>query len=159
MIFIILLLSVFLADLLLKKYVEAKVGDKEEHSLAGGKILVRKLHNDGLALGLMADHPKLIQRGTLGILGVMAAYFVWLLFLPGRKAEKTGISMVIGGGLCNWFDRFHQGYVTDYFSFNTRWKKLKSVVFNLSDLCIFIGGILYLIGNALRKAGKMGDNR
>lgn len=159
MIFIILLLSVFLIDLLLKKYVEAKVEDKEEHSFAGGKILVRKLHNDGLAFGAMADHPKLIQRGTLGMLGIMTVYFIWLLFQPGRKAQKTGISMAIGGGFCNWFDRFHQGFVTDYFSFHTRWKKLKSVVFNLSDLCIFIGGILYLIGNVFGKVGKAGGSR
>ena len=42
MIFIILLLTVFLVDLLLKKYVEAKVKSGERHLLAGGKILVGK---------------------------------------------------------------------------------------------------------------------
>mgnify|MGYP000199052297 FL=1 len=107
MIFIILLLTVFLVDLLLKKYVEAKVKSGERHLLAGGKILVRKLHNDGLAFGTLSEKPELIERGTAGLLGVLAVYFAWLLCQPGKKVKKTGISMVIGGGLCNWFDRFH----------------------------------------------------
>lgn len=154
MIFIILLLTVFLVDLLLKKYVEVKIASGEKHLIAGGKILVRKLHNDGLAFGKLSEKPKLIERGTAGLLGVLAVYFAWLLCQPGKRVKKTGISMVLGGGLCNWFDRFHQGFVTDYFSIACRWKKLQSIVFNLSDICIFVGSCLYVVGGIFGKAGK-----
>ena len=38
-------------------------------------------------------------------------------------------------------DRLKRGYVVDYFSI--RFKKLKKIVFNLGDICIFLGaGIL-----------------
>lgn len=159
MIFIILLLTVFLVDLLLKKYVEAKVKSGEKHLIAGGKILVRKLHNDGLAFGRLSEKPELIERGTAGLLGVLAVYFAWLLCQPGKKVKKTGISMVIGGGLCNWLDRFHQGFVTDYLSIPCQWKKLQSIVFNLSDICIFVGSFLYLVGSIFGKAGKTEGKR
>lgn len=154
MIFVVILLSVFLLDLLLKKYVEAKLGEGEEYSLAGGRILVHKLHNDGLAFGLLADRPRLIQRMNLGLLAGTFVYFVWLLCHPGEKAKKAGVSLVLGGGLCNWFDRFHQGFVTDYFSFSCRWQKLKRVVFNLSDICIFVGSLLYLFSGIFGKRGR-----
>lgn len=154
MIFNIILLSVFLVDLILKKYVEAKIQIGEEHSIAGGKILIRKLHNDGLMFGKLSDHPKLIQRSTLGVLGVIIVYYIWLLFQPGQKIKKAGISMLIGGGLCNWFDRVHQGYVTDYISINSRWQKLRRIVFNISDFFLMIGGIFYLFGSIKRNIGK-----
>lgn len=154
MIFIIILLSVFLVDLILKKYVEAKIQIGEEHPIAGGKILIRKLHNDGLMFGKLSDHPKLIQRSTLGVIGVIFVYYIWLLFQPGQKIKKAGISMLIGGGLCNWFDRVHQGYVTDYISINSRWQKLRRIVFNISDFFIMIGGIFYLFGSIKRNIGK-----
>lgn len=154
MIFIIILLSAFLLDLLLKKYVEATVKCDEEHPIAGGKILIRKLHNDGLAFGKLSEYPKLIERSTLGVLGVMIIYYIWLLFQPGQSAKKAGLSMVLGGGLCNCFDRVHQGFVTDYISFNCRWQKLKKIVFNISDFFIIIGSLLYLIGSFRRNAGN-----
>ena len=51
MVFIIIILAVFLGDLLLKKYVEAKLPEGEERTLFRGKIRIRKYHNSGIALG------------------------------------------------------------------------------------------------------------
>ena len=151
MAYIVVVLSVFLSDLLLKKYVEAKLPEGEERRLWGGKIRIRKLRNRGIAMGSLARYPGLILRGTaLVIIGVATALAA-LLPGKGNRIRKTGLSLVLGGSLCNWFDRFHQGAVTDYFSFQTRWKKLSRMVFNLSDFCIFAGGIMSLFGSGKRK--------
>ena len=139
MIFIILLMGVFLGDLLLKKYVEARLPEGKEKTILGGRILIRKLHNRGIALGRLAGRPLLIRRGTFGLIN--------------GAVRKTGAALLLGGALCNWFDRFHQGFVTDYFSFNVKWKRLKRLVFNLSDLCIMIGTVLLLLGG-IRKGRK-----
>jgi signal peptidase II len=150
-IFVILLLSVFLGDFLLKKYVEARLPEGEEKKILGGRILIRKVHNRGIALGALADRPVMVRRGTLGLIGALAVYFVVLLCRKGNAVRKTGVALLLGGALCNWYDRFHQGCVTDYFSFQVKWKKLKRLVFNLSDICIFAGMLLTLAGGGKRK--------
>lgn len=151
MIFIIIMLSVFLGDLLLKKYVEANLPEGEEKSVLGGKILIRKVHNSGIAMGGLSEHPLLIRRGTLGLIGGILVYFISLLFRKGNAGRKTGLSLLLGGAMCNWYDRLHQGYVTDYFSFQVKWERLKRVVFNLSDICIFIGTVLFCFGKHKKK--------
>ena len=151
MVFIIVILSVFLGDLLLKKYVEANLPEGEEKSLFKGKIRIRKYRNQGIALGGLSGHPLVIKRGTAGmILGLIIALAA-MLPKKGNGLRKTGLSLMLGGALCNWFDRFHQGAVTDYFSFRTRWRTFSRLVFNLSDLCIFSGTVLALLGGRKKK--------
>ncbi|MDO4490403.1 MAG: signal peptidase II [Lachnospiraceae bacterium] len=144
MIWILVLLSVFLVDLCIKKYAEANL--KEEKQLFGGKILVRLFHNDGIAMGMLSEHQEAVRKGTFGMMGGLMICFISLLFQKGRTLRKAGLSLLLGGALCNWFDRFHQRTVTDYFSFNVRWKRLRNIVFNLSDLCIIAGLILAMLG-------------
>ena len=36
--------------------------------------------------------------------------------------------------------------VRDYFSFRSKWRRFSRLVFNLSDICIFLGGLLALLG-------------
>ena len=47
------------------------------------------------------------------------------------------------GALSNLFDRVKRGYVVDYFSFQLGW--LKKVVFNIGDICIFLGTFLLAV--------------
>lgn len=157
MIFLLILVSVFLLDLMLKKYMEQKLPEGEKKEICGGKIILRKLHNKGVAFGAFRDYPNLVERGTLGVLAATGVYFLYLLTKKGRNLQKTGISLVLGGGLCNWFDRFHQGYVSDYFSFSVKWKRLKNIVFNLSDLFIFLGVIMSLLGSGSKRKKPVSD--
>ena len=144
--FIIIILAVFLGDLLLKKYVEAKLPEGEERTLFRGKIRIRKYHNSGIALGGLSGHPLIIKRGTAGIILGLLIALASMLPKKGNTLRKTGLSLMLGGALCNWFDRFHQGMVTDYFSFRSKWRRFSRLVFNLSDICIFLGGLLALLG-------------
>lgn len=145
MIYIVIMLSVLLADLMIKKYVEANLEDDEQKQIAGGKITVRKFHNDGIALGKFSDYKDEVRKGTFAMMAGILLYFILLLFRKGHKLKKTGLAVFLGGAACNWFDRFHQRTVTDYFSFNVRWKKLKNLVFNISDFCIVAGLLLALL--------------
>ena len=94
----------------------------------------------GLVYDLLAALRRLLRAGPL-------------LSLCADLAFGLLSALLLGGALCNWFDRFHQGFVTDYFSFNVKWKRLKRLVFNLSDLCIMIGTVLLLLGG-IRKGRK-----
>ena len=48
-------------------------------------------------------------------------------------------------------DRMTKGYVTDYFSLNVKWEKVRRLVFNISDFCILIGTILASISWCRKK--------
>lgn len=118
----------------------------DSHRILGGKIIVRKFHNDGIALGYFSDCKEKVKKSTLVMMGGALLYFLILLCRRGNAIRKAGMAVFLGGAMCNWFDRFHQKTVTDYFSFNVKWKKLKNIVFNLSDFCIIVGLILALLG-------------
>jgi signal peptidase II len=142
MIFVLIAVLIFLIDLMAKKYVESNVGDDEEKEIPGCRIKVRKVHNNGLAMGMLKKWPKLAERLTFAALAATA-----VRALAGKKsaAAKTGYAILMGGALSNWYDRFHQGYVTDYLHVPTKIRPLQKVFFNLGDAAILIGGLLTLI--------------
>ena len=134
-----------LADLMTKKYVEAQFREGETRALFGGRLRFRKVHNKGFALGLLKDKPQTVRRITA--LVVILFVIRLLRAVSGKKsrAAGAGLALVIGGGLANWYDRFHQGYVTDFINVNIgRLRFLKKIFFNLADCFIVIGGILVL---------------
>ena len=65
----------------------------------------------------------------------------------GCLAQKIGLSMVLGGAISNLYDRLVKGYVVDYFSIE--FKRLKKVIFNLGDIFVFLGSLVFLIGELL----------
>ncbi|MCI5648114.1 MAG: signal peptidase II [Fusicatenibacter sp.] len=154
MICILLIPLIFLGDLYLKQYVEKNLGNGEEIPVFKDRILVRKCHNSGIAGGYFPTHTHMIERGTLLMLISLLACEVFLLFQKGHHLMKTGLAFLLGGGFSNWYDRFRQGYVTDYFSFTRGNQKLRRLVFNLSDFFIFIGTIFLLIGSLTSKKTK-----
>ena len=145
-----ILIDVFLTDTILKSRAEKHLSDKAVREIAGDKILLRKLHNYGLACNLGEKHPKLIEQGTLAVWITM--FLTWLRVLKKPLGKVQGIlvrlggALVLGGGLSNLNDRITKGYVTDYFSFNVKCEKLKRIVFNLSDMCIAVGAVLTALG-------------
>lgn len=146
--------QVFLADLMAKKYVEANLKDDEKKEFFGGRLTVRKVHNRGLAFGAMRKAPKLAQNLSFAALTVTA-----LRALAGKpsRVARTGYALLIGGALSNWFDRFHQGFVTDYLHIRTSIRKLSNLYFNLADAAILIGGLLTLIPSGSGRREKLND--
>ena len=145
-----ILTGVFLTDTILKSRAEKHLSDKAVREIAGDKILLRKLHNYGLACNLGEKHPKLIEQGTLAVWITM--FLTWLRVLKKPLGKVQGIlvrlggALVLGGGLSNLNDRITKGYVTDYFSFNVKSEKLRRIVFNISDMCIAVGAVLAGLG-------------
>ena len=73
---------------------------------------------------------------------VLFAGYLRFLKNPGKQAVKLGGALALGGGLSNLTDRMTKGYVTDYFSLNVKWDRLRRLVFNISDFCILIGTVI-----------------
>lgn len=151
MVWISIMTAVFLADLLIKDQAEKHLSDKAVREVAGDKILLRKIHNAGMACNIGEKNPELVKKGTFSLWTLLFACYLRLLRKPGKNAAKLGGALALGGGLSNLTDRMTKGYVTDYFSLNVKWERLRRLVFNISDFCILIGTILTSISWCRKK--------
>lgn len=152
MIYIAIVLAVFSADMMLKRYVEANFEEQEVREHFDGNVRIRKVHNPGMLLGAFKEKPKMIRRVTGGVLAVVAVRLIAAIF-SGKKEQrlgKTALAFVAGGALSNWFDHFHQGYVVDYINIRVPLRHLRKVYFNLADFFIALGALLSLFSGADR---------
>ena len=150
--YIIGILSIFLGDGLIKKYVEENKTFNQNEDILGGKITITKYHNRGAMLNFMENKPEWVLRFSFAGAGAALVYFLQSLSKGSNCLLKFGMSLLVGGGLSNFYDRLKKGYVVDYFTIN--YGKLKKVIFNLSDMMIFLGGFLAFVG-ALLEDKKM----
>ena len=140
--FLLLIITVLLVDLGIKSSIEDADPSKFPRELEGtrGMVMLHKKHNDGFPMGVFRDKPELVKSLPVIVLSSVAGIFLWLYPKKGYLAEKLGASLVLGGGLSNIYDRMKRGYVVDYFSI--QYKKLKNIVLNLGDICIFLGAVI-----------------
>lgn len=135
----------FAGDFFLKQQVDKRIEKEERKEICNGKIVIRKYYNKGAALNFMEKSPRALRTvcgGMILMLGI-----IWYLLLRNKKNPGIllGISMILGGGASNLYDRIVKGHVVDYFSFQTPWERVNRVVFNISDMFIFLGSIFMVI--------------
>lgn len=155
MIYLSLAVGVFLLDFFVKRHIDRTYAASVRHPRFGGRIILEKYYNDGAALNFLAKHPKQMRALHTAVILAAGAVYVITLRSLGKPLEKTGLSLLIGGGANNLLDRFAKGHVVDYFRIRIGSKRLERIIFNLSDFFIFIGALLAVIGSeqAPRRAG------
>lgn len=146
MIFLCIGAVVFVLDYFIKSYVDRHREQGTSQEILGGRLILRNLHNPHGAFGVFKGREELGQAVSAGVLIGISWDLLRLFFSKKRRLEKLGLSMAAGGGLSNLYDRKTKGYVSDYFSLGVKNEKLRKMVFNLSDVCIFIGAFFYVIG-------------
>lgn len=143
--------GVFILDEAVKQTVEETFDRGEERKIAGGRAVLRKVYNEGAALGLFGGHPKVLRRVSLAVCAAALLYDAWLLKEKRRPVRKLGMMLFTGGAFSNLFDRLARGRVIDYVGFETSCPRLRSITFNLGDLAIVSGMILVMI-SSLKKS-------
>ena len=138
--------GVFFGDLWIKSRIEKRMTEGETRALAGGCLLIRKHHNRGAVLNLGQHIQPLIAAISLALAGAVTVLFVFSLGSRGNNLLRVGLAFLLGGAFSNTYDRLRRRYVVDYFSFGVRWKRLRAVVFNVSDCFIIIGALLAALG-------------
>lgn len=115
-----------------------------------GKIMLYHHHNAGFPFGFLQKYGVIVRMVPLAMVSGLTGILGYLITKPGRKLEKFSLALVIGGALSNLYDRFVRRYVVDYFSF--QFGVLKKVIFNVGDLCVFLGAGIWLIRELFRKS-------
>lgn len=148
MIYLCMAAIIFIGDLWVKNHMEQSLADGEEKKRLKGLILLRLHHNKGAVLN--AGQKNRLAVAVLSVflmVGVTAAFILSLG--QGNRMLKTGLSMLLGGGFSNTYDRLRRKYVVDYFSFGFGGKRFSRIVFNLSDFGIIIGALMAALAGTL----------
>lgn len=134
--------AIFGGELFLKNYIEKKKKLGTQELICRNFLIVRKYHNQGAFLDMGEKVRPLVAAVSLLLTLLVTAVFILTLGQKGRGVLKMGLTLLLGGAFSNTYDRLKRHYVVDYFSFNVKWKRLRRVVFNLSDFCILIGALM-----------------
>lgn len=138
--------AIFGGDLWLKNYMEKSLPEGEEQKLLGGKIILRKHHNQGMMMNVGRRTPGIVASASVVLVIACLVLFVFSLGQRGNALLRTGLSLLLGGAFSNTYDRLRRKYVVDYFSFGVKAKWLGRIIFNLSDLFIMAGALLITVG-------------
>lgn len=137
--------GILMGDYQLKKHFDKTLAPNTEKLVLDNRIILRKHHNSGFIFDSLVDKHQLKHVSWSIQLILLGIYWISLFRKKGNRVTKLGAAMVLGGGLSNLYERITKGYVVDYFSFNSRFPKLKQIIFNISDLFIFLGAIFIII--------------
>lgn len=143
MIWILIGTAVFFIDYKIKKWAEENLKGKKRQPIGKTGCSLVLLHNKGFAGSRLKEKPeavKVIHTIILAVFGVLCVALGY--FKKGNELTALGLSLILGGGASNLYDRWKKGHVTDYLGLPVA----KKLVFNFSDLCIFAGAVLALIG-------------
>lgn len=113
----------------------------------GKHIKIYKKRNRGFVFGVLEQKQNMVKY-----LPVLVTVFLWgklsALGKRGSRAEKLSLAFLLAGGLGNIYDRMHRGYVVDYLHIDI--KLLKKIIFNLADVFVFLGTLIYMISGKER---------
>ena len=132
-----LAVAIFILDLFIKNHIENTRTEGEEEAVLGGRLLIRRYHNKGAFLNAGER-----RRGLVAVL------FLLTFTCKGSRLLKAGLAFLLGGAYSNTYDRLMRKYVVDYVSFPVKNKKIRNIVFNISDFCIAVGALLMVLGSA-----------
>lgn len=149
MIFIFLAIALFGLDCGVKYYVDKTYPLDEVHPILNGHIMIQKFYNTGAAYGFMQKHPHTMKQLHRLAVFLLLIVFGWFFVRnhPKERMTTTGLALFAAGGLNNLFDRERKGHVVDYFWFPHKKKKKRRIIYNLSDLFIFLGAIVTTLGS------------
>lgn len=137
----------FITDGIIKYYVEKKGKAGENLPALHGKLIVRKYHNTGAMLDIGSKNQPLVAMLSLFFTVFMTGVYVATLGTKGKTLLKTGLALILGGAYSNTYDRLKRKYVVDYVSFPVKNKKIRNVVFNISDFGIIIGSMILVLSS------------
>ena len=116
----------------------------ESLPLIPGLVNARPVSNTGMAFSMFSGKTAMLTVLTvLLVVGLTA----WLVIRPDQQTKlmRTGLWMVVGGGLGNIYDRLLYGHVIDFIELDF----VRFAIFNVADVFICVGVGLAALGMIL----------
>ena len=132
--------SILLVDFFSKRWaIDALSETGNAISGIKGLFHFRFAWNTGAAFSFLSEKPVIVIVCTMLILSAVALF----LFLPKRERlpDRLCLALIFAGGLGNLIDRILYGAVADFIEFTF----ISFPVFNLADVCVVTGTMLYAL--------------
>jgi signal peptidase II len=157
-----------MADVLSKAWAEITLSARPLHdpsiTLVEKHLSLNLAYNRGGAWGLLQNESEFIRRPFFLFVSVAAVVFIVSLYsrlVPGQRALKWGLPLVLGGALGNLTDRVVRTSVVDFIDYRADWiTRMNEGIatlfhnwnvtdhwptFNVADMCICTGVALMAI--------------
>ena len=105
--------------------------------------------NPGAAFSFLAGAGGWQRYFFIGIAVVVSIFLIKLILENRHKGEAIAYSLILGGAMGNLIDRVFRGYVVDSFDFY--WRDWHWPAFNLADIAIVLGALLFVSSSLLGK--------
>jgi len=137
-----IILSVIIIDYSSKQY--ALLFD--QNYILNSFITIYTMNNYGIAFSLFNNLDYLGQWVLNILIFIILTFIAKELFtnLASSNLYLTGLSLILGGGLANFLDRYDNSAVTDFIILHYN-DLYFPAVFNIADLSISIGAVLIII--------------
>ena len=145
------ILAVIMADQAIKATVEASMPLGTSIAITAGFNWVHAI-NPGAAFSILADAGGWQRIFFAGVgLTVSAMLVGWLWRGVSTRVETAACILITAGGMGNVIDRLRIGAVVDYLDFY--WKNWHWPAFNLADIAIVFGAMLFVWSSFTVKTG------
>ena len=104
--------------------------------------------NTGIGFGLFSSNSSLIYN-LITLLISLVIIFLFFLAIDSERTDKIIFSIIIGGALGNFYDRLIYNAVPDFIDIH--YNKFHWFTFNIADILISIGIVLFIIRGFLLK--------
>ncbi|MFZ5989915.1 MAG: signal peptidase II [Bacillota bacterium] len=136
----VLILALIVLDQMSKTYAVLKLRDAFTLPVRLGIFKFIIVRNPGAAFGLMAKKQLLLKAVTLVLILLLLGYTTAMIVWGEPLLKILSLTFITGGAFGNFIDRFRLNHVIDFISLNIK----GFPVFNLADLFIFSGCVLYI---------------
>ena len=138
--YLILTLIVFFSDRIMKLKVINEFSDNTY--FINNYINLDLIWNIGIGFGFLSTNSSFLYDIITLIIGIILGFLIYI-FVLANTVDKIIYSIIIGGGLGNFFDRLIYKAVPDFL--DVHYENFHWFTFNVADIFITLGIMIFVI--------------
>lgn len=140
-IFIVIVCVAVAVDICTKKWVVKNMKIGQRINLYKDKVALVHVKNEGATYGLLKNNKKLLAVLSVISMGILG-FVIKDYYDRNDKIGILGTSLMVAGGIGNMLERYRKHEVTDFLYIKFK----KAPIFNVADVCVWIGSIINIVG-------------
>lgn len=149
MAFLLLFIGIVFIDQAVKFWIVTNLTFGQTVQFIPGILSITREQNSGVAFSLFSDVSGIILA-MISVVIVLVIIILMATKVINGRAQRWALTFVVAGAISNALDRFISGYVVDMF----RFEFITFGIFNVADICIVCGIIVFAILFIASDSGK-----